>query len=230
MNCTRTAAQSRKSNLFRIAVFNHIFHFVQRQRQPNSPTPATGHHQCRRRHRHRHHQALLAPPRQDSMLHSPFSILHSPFGYINLLCSASVAALSVQSCSIKKAQMRFRFAPSSASLPHLFLPLFISPYPLNWLFSLPLFASFGCPLFSTFSFCHEGNISKRKAENCSSLKLHLTSKKECSKCEISFSYPCRPFTCLECRPKPEVMSDKCANATSVSTSSLCLSVCVSVYV
>lgn len=122
--------------------------------------------------------------------------------------------------------MRFRFAPSSASLPHPFLPLFISPYPLNWLFSLPLFASFGCPLFSTFSFCHEGNTSKRKAENCSSLKLHLTSKKECSKCEISFSYPRRPFTCLECRPKPEVMSDKCANATSVSTSSLCLSACV----
>lgn len=80
MDCTRTAAQSRKSNLFRIAVFNHIFHFVQRQRQPNSPTPATGHHQCRR-HRHRHHQALLAPPRQDSMLHSPFSILHCAFSF-----------------------------------------------------------------------------------------------------------------------------------------------------
>jgi len=33
---SRTAAQSRKSNLFRIAVFNHIFHFVQQQRQPKT--------------------------------------------------------------------------------------------------------------------------------------------------------------------------------------------------
>lgn len=39
----RTAAQSRKSNLFRIAVFNHIFHFVQQQRQSKkaAPDPAT---------------------------------------------------------------------------------------------------------------------------------------------------------------------------------------------
>lgn len=181
MDCTRTAAQSRKSNLFRIAVFNHIFHFVQRQRQPNSPTPATGHHQCRRRHRH--HQALLAPPRQDSMLHSPFSILHSAFSFRlykfamlgisgGVVCAELLdkkGSNAVPLCSL--------FCLSSASLPHPFLPLFISPYPLNWLFSLPLFASFGCPLFSTFSFCHEGNTSKRKAENCSSLKLHLTSKK-----------------------------------------------------
>lgn len=122
--------------------------------------------------------------------------------------------------------MRFRFAPPSPPLSHTHSPFFLFPLPCSTGFFLPLFASFGCPLFSTFSFCHEGNTIKRKAENCSSLKLHLTSKKECSKCEISFSYPRLPFTCLECRPKPEVMSDKCANATSASTSSLCLSVCV----
>lgn len=121
-------------------------------------------------------------------------------------------------------------SPFSPSFPYSFSLLSLPPTLFNWLFSLPLFASFGCPLFSTFSFCHEGNTSKRKAENCSSLKLHLTSKKECSKCEISFSYPRLPFTCLECRPKPEVMSDKCANATSAGTSSLCLPVCAPVCV
>lgn len=124
--------------------------------------------------------------------------------------------------------MRFRFTSSSPSLSPSSVALLSLPLSLcNLRFSLPLFASFGCPLFSTFSFCHEANASKRKAENCSSLKLHLTSKKrECSKCEISFSYSRSPFTCLECRPKPEVMSDKCANATSASTSSLSMSGCV----
>lgn len=109
MDC---AAQSRKSNLFRIAVFNHIFHFVQRQRQPNSPTPPV---------------PPPSPPsspslatRQDLQLPALYTllpILFAPFGYINLLCSASaVAALSVQSCSIKKAQMRFRSLSISLSL------------------------------------------------------------------------------------------------------------------
>lgn len=94
----RTAAQSRKSNLFRIAVFNHIFHFVQQQRQSKKAAPA---------------EAVAVAP-APAIAKTIFCLcqrqaypprLHDY--NINLLYSALPPCLY---SSIKKAQMRFRFS------------------------------------------------------------------------------------------------------------------------
>lgn len=131
MDC---AAQSRKSNLFRIAVFNHIFHFVQRQRQPNSPTPPVP-------------PSPPSPPsspslatRQDSQLPAPCSLHPTPHP-LRSFWLYKFALLGIGGGGVVCAELLDK--KGSNAVPLCALPL--SPSLSSYLHSLALFsAHFAC--------------------------------------------------------------------------------------